>query len=161
MKKIEKFILVLLILVAMPIICTLIPTGSVKFMTVAGSSMEPTITESDVVVVNTLKTQPAVGDIVSYRHTFDGNHTYIVTHRVVKIADEGYITQGDAYAKPDGYTVAPEDVVGVLLFKIPYIGALVHFAGTLTGLLTLVILPAAVLIMQEAWEIARILKNKN
>lgn len=164
MKKIEKFILVLLVFAAMPIILTMIPTGPVKFMSVTGCSMEPTITESDIVVVNKLDTWPDIGDIMSFRHVFevDGkNQTLIVTHRVVEIADEGYITQGDAYAKPDGYTVAPEEVVGVLLFKIPYIGILFHFAGTLTGLLTLVVLPAAVLIMQEAWEIARILKNKN
>lgn len=161
MKKTERFILVLLILVSMPIVCTMIPTGPVKFMTVTGSSMEPTITESDIVVVNTIKTSPSVGDIVSYRHTFDENQKYIVTHRVVKIVDEGYITQGDAYSRPDGYTVAPGDIVGVLLFKIPYIGDLVHFAATVKGLLTLVILPAVILIMQEVWEIIRIIKNKN
>ncbi|HII92465.1 MAG TPA: hypothetical protein HA262_09935 [Methanosarcina sp.] len=60
MEKIEIFI-ILLIFVALPIICTMIPTGPIKFMTVTGSSMEPTITESNIIVVNTLETQPNVG----------------------------------------------------------------------------------------------------
>ncbi len=157
--KVEKIILVLLIIVVIPIVCTKVPTGPVKFMTVTGCSMEPTITESDIVVVNTVNTQPNVGDIVSYRHIFGENQRYIVTHRVVEVVNEGYITQGDAYSRPDGYTVAPEDVVGVLLFKIPYVGVLVHFAATIGGLLTLVILPAAILIFQEICEIVRLIKK--
>lgn len=164
MKMVNTLALVFIFVIIAPIIATMVPTGPVKFMTVTGSSMEPTITESDIVVVNTLSTRPEVGDIVSFRHVFgvDGeSQTLIVTHRVVKIVDEGYITQGDAYAEPDGYTVASGDVVGVLLFKIPFIGALVHFAASEKGLLTLVILPAVVLIIQEIQEIIRIIKNKN
>ncbi|AKB21137.1 Signal peptidase I [Methanosarcina sp. WH1] len=132
-------------------------------MTVTGNSMEPTITESDIVVVNTLATRPDVGDIVSFRHAFEvngENQTLIVTHRVVKVVDEGYVTQGDAYSKPDGFIVASENVVGVLFFRIPYIGALVHFAGTMIGLLALVILPALLLIHQEVREIIRLMKEK-
>lgn len=164
MKKIEKFILVLLVFATMPIILTMIPTGPVKFMTVTGNSMVPTITESDIVVVNKLDTRPDIGDIISFKHVFevDGkNQTLIVTHRVVKAVDGGYITQGDAYSKPDGFTVSPEDVIGTLFFKIPYIGIPVHFARTGMGLITLVILPALILIVQEIREIGRNLKNKN
>ncbi|MDD3248361.1 MAG: signal peptidase I [Methanosarcina sp.] len=160
MKKLEKFILVLLIIIGLPIICTMVPTGPVKFMTVTGSSMEPTITESDIVVVNTAETQPEVGDIMSFRHIFNENQSFIVTHRVVKVVDGEYVTQGDAYSKPDGFIVAPEDVMGVMFFKIPYIGALVHFAGTIKGLLTLVILPALILIFQEVREIIGLMKKQ-
>lgn len=145
---------------ALPIICTMIPTGPIKFMTVTGSSMEPTITESNIIVVNTLETQPNVGDIVSYYHIFGKNQRYIVTHRVVKVVDEGYITQGDAYDEPDGYTVAPEDLVGTLFFKIPYVGALVHIASTNKGFLALVLFPAVILIMQEISEIIGQIKDK-
>ena len=159
MKNIEKFVLMLLILVAMPIICTMAPTGPVKFMTVTGSSMEPTITASDIIVVNTARTQPVAGDIVSYHHIFNENQRFIVTHRVVGVVKDGYRTKGDAYTKADGYTVAPEDVIGIMRFKIPFIGALVHFAGTKTGLLTLVILPAVILIMQEVREIIGLMKK--
>ncbi len=160
MKKIENFIFVLLIIIGLPIICTMVPTGPVKFMTVTGSSMEPTITDSDIVIVNTVKTQPEVGDIISYHHTFNENQSFIVTHRVVELVNEGYVTQGDAFSKPDGFIVAPEDVIGIMCFKIPYIGALVHFAGTIKGLLILVILPALILILQEVREIIGLMKKQ-
>lgn len=37
---------IIMIIIILPIIATMVPTGPVKFMTVTGSSMEPTITES-------------------------------------------------------------------------------------------------------------------
>ncbi|AKB56594.1 MULTISPECIES: signal peptidase I [Methanosarcina] len=160
MKVINILAFILIFIIVMPIIATMIPTGPVKFMTVTGNSMEPTITESNIIVVNTLETQPNVGDIVSYYHIFGKNQRYIVTHRVVKVVDEGYITQGDAYTKPDGYTVAPEDLVGTLFFKIPYVGLLVHIASTKKGFLALVIFPAVILIMQEVSNIIGQIKER-
>ncbi|WP_052721701.1 signal peptidase I [Methanosarcina siciliae] len=160
MKVINTLAFVLIFIIIIPIIATMVPTGPVKFMTVTGSSMEPTITDSDIVIVNTVKTQPEVGDIVSFRHIFNENQSFIVTHRVVKVVDEGYVTQGDAYPRPDDFIVAPEDVVGVMFFKIPYIGALVRFAGTVEGLLVLVILPALILILQEVSEITSQMKEQ-
>lgn len=160
MKNIDKFHLVLLIFVVIPIVATMVHTGPIKFMTVTGSSMEPTITESNIIVVNTLETQPNVGDIVSYYHIFGKNQRYVVTHRVVKVVDEGYITQGDAYDEPDGYTVAPEDLVGTLFLKVPYVGTLVHVASTKKGFLALVIFPAVILIMQEVSEIIEQIKER-
>lgn len=153
MKIIENFILSLLIIGILLILSTMIPTGSVQLMTVTGSSMEPTITARDVILVDTTEKQPVIGDIVSYHHTFEENERLIVTHRIVGIEKGSYRTKGDAYADPDGYMVSPEDVVGVMLFKIPYFGSLIHFAGTSKGFLTLVIFPASILIIQELLEI--------
>ncbi|MCC4771430.1 signal peptidase I [Methanosarcina sp. DH2] len=153
MKIIENFISTLLIIVIIPILSTIIPTGSVQLMTVTGSSMEPTITASDIIVVDTTETQPVVGDIVSYHHTFEENERLIVTHRIVGIEKGSYRTKGDAYTEPDDYMVSPEDVVGIMLFKIPYFGSLIHFAGTSKGFLILVIFPASILIIQELLEI--------
>lgn len=104
-------------------------------------------------MVDTSETQPVVGDIISYYYTFDENQRFIVTHRVVSVIKEGYRTKGDAYTVPDNFIVDPEDVIGIMHFKIPYIGALVHFAITAEGLLTLLILPAIILILQEVFEI--------
>lgn len=158
--KITNFLIGLtLIVFIVPIVATMIPTGSVKFMTVTGTSMEPTITASDIIVVDTAKTQPVVGDIVSYRHTFEENQKFIITHRVVGVEKRGYRTRGDAYTKPDSYMVAPEDVIGIMRFKIPYLGGVVHFAGTSKGLLSLVIFPALILIVQELREIIRLLER--
>ena len=160
MKAIDTLTTMVIIVIIIPIIATMVPTGSVHFMTVTGTSMEPTITANDIIIVMSIKTQPAVGDIVSYHHTFKENKRFIVTHRVVGVVKDGYRTKGDAYTEPDGYTVALEDVIGIMHFKIPYLGALVHFAGTKKGLLTLVIFPVMILIMQEIREIIGFMRRK-
>jgi signal peptidase I len=159
MKLIRTLVTTFIILIILPIFATMVPTGPVKFQTVTGSSMEPTITSSDIVVVDTANTEPAVGDIVSYRYQLPGSQIVSITHRVVKVVKEGYITKGDAYTVPDNYVVAPEDVMGIMFFKIPFIGAIVHFARTKTGLLAFVILPAVILIIQELREITALMRK--
>jgi len=142
---------ILLIIILAPIIGTMVPTGSVHFMTVTGSSMEPTISASDIIVVAPLDSRdPALGDIITYYHFFDGiPQPAVITHRVVGLANGGYRTKGDAYTDADDYTVAPGDVIGIMRFRFPYLGALVHFAGTAAGLVVLVIAPAVVIIVLE------------
>lgn len=153
MKLTDVLTTIFIIIVIIPIIATIVPTGPVHFMTVTGSSMKPTITENDIIVVIPIKKQPVIGDIISYHHKFEENQTFVITHRIVAVVKGGYRTKGDAYTKPDSYTVATEDLIGIMRFKIPYLGALVHFAGTSKGLLTLVIFPAMILIIQELREI--------
>lgn len=159
MKVLDILIKIFILIIIVPLVATIVPIGPFHFMTVSGTSMEPTITANDIVFVMPANIQPVVGDIISFRHTFSENQTFIVTHRVVEVLNEGYITKGDAYTVRDDYVVAPEDVMGIMRFKIPYIGALVHFAVTTEGLLILVIFPALILIMQEVREIIWLIKK--
>jgi signal peptidase len=125
-------------------------------MTVVGTSMEPTITSSDIIVVTPVDRDLAVGDIISYRYQFeDMQYTSIVTHRIVGLENGGYRTKGDAYTKADVYIVAPEDVIGIMHFRIPYIGLLVQFANTAIGLVATVIAPAVIIITLEIRNILR------
>ncbi|KKG66777.1 hypothetical protein DU67_02490 [Methanosarcina mazei] len=118
--------------------------------------MEPAITANDIVVVIPAITQPSVGNIITYRHHFQSDEGSTITHRVVEVLEEGYITKGDANEIPDG-VVAPEDVIGIVVFKIPFIGALVHFARTPIGYLTIMIIPSFIIIIYEVREIVRLL----
>jgi len=156
MKTIDTFVRVFILLILLPIFVTSIPTGPLHFMTVSGTSMEPAITANDIVVVIPAITQPSVGNIITYRHHFQSDEGSTITHRVVRVVKEGYITKGDANEVPDG-VVAPEDVIGIMVFKIPFIGALVHFARTPIGYLTIVIFPSIILIIHEIRVIARLL----
>lgn len=150
MNKKNAFAVILLIIGIAPIICTMIPTGPLHFMTVTGTSMEPAITSNDIIVVDSRETFIELGTIISYYYQFEDNPSpFTITHRVIGFTPEGYRTKGDACANADSYVVAPEDVIGVMRFKIPYLGALIHFANTLTGLLILVIAPTLILIIQE------------
>lgn len=158
----DTFTVILLIILIAPIICTMIPTGSLHFMTVTGTSMEPAITSDDIIVINSRETSIELGAIISYYYQFEDNPSpFIITHRVIGFTPEGYRTKGDACANADSYVVAPEDVIGVMRFKIPYLGALVRFASTLTGLLTLVITPALILIIQEIKNLMKTGRNKD
>ena len=156
MKTMDNFVRVFILLIILPIFATSVPIGPLHFMTVSGNSMEPAITANDIVVVIPAITQPSVGDIITYRHHFQSDEGSTITHRVVEVAEEGYITKGDANEVPDGM-VAPEDVIGIMVFKIPFIGALVHFARTPFGYLTIMIIPSIILIIHEVREIFRLL----
>ncbi|MCM1987122.1 signal peptidase I [Methanococcoides seepicolus] len=139
----------------MPIIATMVPTGSLHFMMVSGTSMEPTITASDIVVVNAVDSGgPELGDIISYRHYLeDRDEPVVIIHRIVGFSNDGYRTKGDAYDVADSYVVKPEDIVGVMCLKIPYLGGLPRFASTSKGLIMLVIIPAVIVITSEIYSI--------
>jgi len=156
MKTIDTLVKVFILLILLPIFITSIPTGPLHIMTVSGNSMEPVITANDIVVIIPAITQPAVGDIITYRPHFQSDEGASITHRVVGVVEEGNITKGDANELPDG-NVAPGDVIGIMVFKIPFIGALVHFARTPVGFLTVVLFPSIILIIIEIREIIRLL----
>lgn len=161
MKTLNTVSTILFIIIIMPLIGVIVPTGSVHFMTISGVSMEPTISESDIIVVTHVDTsQLAVGDIISYRHLFENaQRPATITHRIVGVADGGYRTKGDSHAQADEYTVAPEDVVGIMRYKIPYLGMLVHFADTAAGLVVLVLAPALLIIGAEVHKIMKYKKG--
>jgi len=152
MNKKDALTAILFIIIIAPLIGILVNAGPVRFMTVTGDSMEPAITSNDIIVV-TAAGQLAVGDVVSYRYRLEDGGVVTITHRIVEIIEGGYITRGDSYDKEDSYMVAQEDVIGVMRVKIPLLGALVHFAGTVAGLLVLVIVPAVIIITLEVRKI--------
>ncbi len=91
---------------------------------VDSGSMETEISIDDLVLVSA-KRKYKEGDIVTYIPRSGGTP---VTHRIVDIVDEGYITQGDANNAPD--TDAPIDkdmIVGKVILTIPRGGDAVEF----------------------------------
>lgn len=149
MKVIDTLFKIFFLIIFVPIIVTNVPTGPLHFMAITGTSMEPTITANDIVFVMPSITQPEVGDIISYNYELQSGQIVSVIHRVVKVVKEGYITKGDANPIPDNDVVTPKDVMGIMFFKIPIFGAVVHFARTTTGLLTIVLFPTIILIIQK------------
>jgi len=73
-----------------------------------------------------------------------------ITHRIVDINIDGtFITKGDANNTADFDPVKKENVVGKVVFTIPYIGYVINFAKTKEGLILLVIIPATLIIYSE------------
>lgn len=156
MKVMNILVKIFVLLIFVPLIVTSVPIGPLHFKAVSGGSMEPTITANDIVVVMPVTTQPEVGDIITFRYPSESDQEVIFVHRVIEVVEGGYITKGDANIVADGI-VAPEAVTGIMIFKIPLLGALVNFVHTPAGYLTAVLLPSIILIIKEIREITRFL----
>lgn len=144
-----KYILPVLIIAAMALVFIM----NVSFLTVTGTSMNPGITENDILILvpaNTLK----VGDVITYSHEID-ERSYLFTHRIIAMDGNTIRTKGDSMSAPDTYIVSQSDVKGKLAGKIPYLGALPHFARTASGYFLLILMPAFILIIKEIKKLRR------
>lgn len=156
-----KKTLVLLILLVITFIVLAVYLVPIKVLTVTGNSMEPVISEKDVVVVLPSDyAQLEKGDIIAYKHEVEGKE-FLFTHRIVDINDDGFRTKGDALDEIDPYIVKPTEIVGVFKFKIPYLGTFIRFANTTPGFVLLIIIPAALIIATEIKNIVRIWYSKS
>jgi len=157
----KKTIVVLIVVLAAAFFAIMVsPLSSVKILTVSGNSMEPVISEKDVVVVLPSDyAQLEKGDIIAYKHEVEGKE-FLFTHRIVDINDDGFRTKGDALDEIDPYFVKPTEIVGVFKFKIPYLGTFFRFANTTPGFILLIIIPASLIIASEIKNIIRYSKSK-
>lgn len=106
----------------------MLTSGYFKYyaLTIGSGSMEKTISKGDVVIVRKLK-QSELNKLKVKKHILVYNHdNKIIVHRLVKIQEIGgktfYITKGDNNLTKDSYNIKPKDVIGVVSFKIKYIG---------------------------------------
>ena len=99
----------------------------VPFFIVISDSMVPAIQAGDVVVLESVQPQEiAVGDVIAFKPPVKTVAETLV-HRVTRVnfGEEGalmYVTKGDANQLEDSFKVEYDDVVGRVLFKVPYIG---------------------------------------
>ena len=113
--------------VVLAIFIGLAGTGTIQARVVLTGSMEPTINPGDVVILQPhLTTPPNVGDIVTYTgRRFDGTPVSAFTHRIIAgDSVKGYVLKGDANPNPDTQQVKLNDIVGKVIFRIPFIGKL-------------------------------------
>jgi signal peptidase I len=102
-------------------------SGFMKARIVLTGSMEPVIKPGDVVLLApTPRTQPKLGDIVSYTaRRFSGEPVGVFTHRIIGGDPiNGWMVKGDANPSPDVQKPKAEDVSGVVFFIIPWVGKL-------------------------------------
>ena len=99
---------------------------------VISGSMEPTIKVNDLILIRAAE-RYTVGEIITYD---DG--TRLVTHRIVAVTEEGFLTQGDANNAQDSQPVAPQQILGKVILTVPHMGALIGMLQTPLGLTCLV-----------------------
>lgn len=161
MDRIFKIVEYLLVGVAGVIIILLLATlfpdktgWQVKI--VQSGSMEPAIPTGSLVVLREGGVYRA-GDVITFGR--DTRTTVPTTHRIMEVnrSPDGttFITKGDNNEEADPRPVERAEVVGKVLFDIPYAGYVIDFARTPTGFIILVVIPAAGVIFNELatiWE---------
>ena len=148
--------------IALLLIISVFPiTGNYKLMVVQSGSMAPAIKMGSIVMV-----KPAddykIGDVITF-----GPYTKTkapTSHRIydIKMTEQGqpiYITKGDANNAPDTREISKGDILGKVLFSIPYLGYAVDFAKKPLGFSLIIIVPAAIIIIDEIKNIFREVKR--
>jgi len=131
---------------------------------VKSGSMEPKIQTGSVVIDQT-KTDYKSQDIITFKIS-DSQDT--VTHRITKVNQDAdvisYQVKGDANATPDPDPVLKTNVVGSVLFSIPFLGFLIAFIRTIPGLIIFIAIPALIIVSEEIGNVKTEVKkiiNKN
>jgi signal peptidase I len=166
MKNIYKIIywifITAILLVACMLVISIFPiTGNIKFLTVLSGSMEPAIHTGSVVVVKPMG-EYAVGDVITF-----GPNTRTkppTTHRVVEVKDSNgqisFVTKGDANNAPDQTAIVKNQVIGKVVFDVPYAGYAITAARKPLGFLLIIVLPALLVIIDELQNIWREIKKR-
>ena len=92
-----------------------------KMYYVKSGSMSPTINIGSLIVVEKKETATInIQDVVTFRTS---NKT-VVTHRLVGVTDRGsYLTRGDANDSIYYTTINKDNIIGKVVFTLPYVGS--------------------------------------
>jgi len=130
--------------------------GDTLYEPVYTGSMEPAIPVGSVVVIKLANPENLkIGDIIC----FQLSQPTSITHRIINITSQGFITKGDANEDPDQWTVKKENVIGKAIFTIPYIGYIGYFVRTPIGFILLIVIPATLIIIIEIRNIVKEVKK--
>lgn len=121
-----------------------------RVLVVVSSSMSPAIKQGSMVLVkNAIEAKK--GDVITYRLRTDPKA--LVTHRVVEVVkinnEDKYRVKGDAVPQPDLELVKKSQLIGKVVFNVPYLGFPVSFAKTQLGVVVLIIIPASIIVYEE------------
>jgi len=145
------------------------PNG-IKLYTVQSGSMTPEIPVGSLVITKPLSDYQK-NDIITFKTEQDRaikNPKHTITHRIYEIKTENnkteYITKGDANNTPDPKPVKKDLILGKVIFTVPFLGFPISFAKTKKGFISLIVIPATIIIYSEVLkiknEIAKIFQEK-
>lgn len=168
--KISKIIyyifIVFIAVIAVLLIVSVFPIpGNYKILVVQSGSMEPEIKMGGAAIVKPA-TDYKIGDVITFGPMSKTRAP--TTHRIydIRINEFGeprYITKGDANNAPDQREIQKGEIIGKVLFSVPYAGYVVAFARKPLGFMLIIIVPAAIIIFDEVkkiWKEASRLKKE-
>ncbi len=108
-----------------------------KSVVVLTDSMEPMISPFSLVIVSP-ESDIKIGDVILYEVELS-KKKYKVLHRVIDIKEKKgqivYITKGDNRRYADAWYVNRENIIGKLLFSLPYLGYVSYYGAHLLSLI--------------------------
>lgn len=119
---------------------------------VTSGSMEPTI-KTGGLVFSIPVTSYQTGDVVTFKNSEDGKT--LVTHRIeAKVYSSEkqeflYYTKGDANKEIDGVKIENGQIIGRVVFGLPYLGYAANSAKDPKMFILLVIIPATIIVYEE------------
>jgi len=155
--KILLFIVLPFVIITLLTSQTDLIRGYKSYVVVSGS-MEPHLPVGSIVYTQK-SADYQKGDVISFKNVKDQT----VTHRIVAIVKKDtalhtasqYKTKGDANNVADTDAVPATNVLGKVFFQVPYVGRAIAFIKTPLGFILIIILPAALFILSELWNIKK------
>lgn len=153
-------------LIALLLVFSIFPiTGNYKVLIVQSGSMAPAIKTGSVVIVKPVSDYK-IGDVITFGQATKTKAP--TSHRIydIKVVDGQpvYITKGDANNAPDAKEISKSEIIGKVLFDVPYAGYAVDAAKKPLGFMLIIVVPAAIIIYDEGkkivGEIKKMKKNK-
>ncbi|MCR0204927.1 signal peptidase I [[Clostridium] innocuum] len=105
-----------------------------NYKTVLTGSMEPAIPVGSIVITKE-QSSYEIEDIISFQE-----EGAIITHRIITIDRERYITKGDANNVADTEEVQQKQILGKVILTIPLLGYLVMWLMSPVGIISLFII---------------------
>lgn len=136
------------------------PESTFKIVVIKSSSMEPTLHAGGTALIQKSNIYH-MGDIITFKRV--GEEDQIVTHRIVETLQddsaETYRVKGDANTSPDNDLVPKDQVLGKVLFGLPFLGYARKFLDTLPGIILIIFVPTTWIVVKEILAIRRHLKD--
>jgi len=100
---------------------------------VVSGSMEPTIRTGSFMLIDKKDKDIEIGDIIAFI-----NNDMQVSHRVVELTNDGYVTKGDNNENVDFCPVSPDKVTGTVFFTIPKLGYVLDWVISVQGIISII-----------------------
>jgi signal peptidase I len=165
LKKLGKIghtiLIIFIVVIGGLLIFSMVPIeGNFQTKIVLSGSMEPNIRTGSIVVIKPTGTL-GIGDVITFGE--DTRKNIPTTHRIVDVREEGgekfFTTKGDANDSNDNEEVKESEVIGKVLFDVPYAGFIIDLARKPWGFAVLIGIPALVIVSDEIAKIWKEIKK--
>lgn len=130
-----------------------------SFYYVLTESMEPEIMAGELILCeSTDPDELQVGDIITYMGEKGELKGKVITHKIVEINDDGFITQGVANNVPDP-EINESQILARYVTTIPLAGKIFSVINSKYGFIFLIVIPLGVLIVNEISNIVKAFKE--